>query len=237
MEKKQNDNVVFYGPLPVSKPCPILKPNDKIQLQPTVHPVAITPYISLEGEEGQNAVAENEEVAKEEKGVKRASARVAGVLMMLFVVVCVVLFAFSMSKKYPIASIEQYVSLNYFFKMFERMFAEKQFTQFNMVFVPYLIAVGVLCGLVNFILALIATITGKRRGYSLFAFITFITFVVAAFYEMHFFSQIKDIANLLSKPYGWPCLTLIIIGCADLIVAFICGLICPKHKVVETVEF
>lgn len=237
MEKKQNDNVVFYGPLPVNKPCPIIKPNDKIQLQPTVHPVAITPYISLEGEEGQNAAADNEEIVAEEKGAKRVSARVAGVLMMVFVVVCIILFAFSMAKKYPIGAAEQYISLKYFWKMFETMVAEKQFAKFDMVFVPYLITVGVVCGAVNFILALIATITGKRKGYSLFAFITFITFVVAAFYEMHFFSQIKDIGNLLSKDCGWPCLMLIIIGCADLIVAFICGLICPKHKVVETVEF
>lgn len=239
MEKKQNDRVVFYGPLPVSNPCPIIKPNDKIQLQPTVQPVAITPYISLEGENesvADDKAAENEDAVPAKKE-KRASARVAGVVMMVFTVVCILLFAFSLIKPYPIAAAENYISLRYFLRMYKAMFDNRQFTQFATVFVPYLIAVGVIAGVVNFILALVATITGRRKGYTLFAFITFITFVVAAFYEMKFFSQIKQLPNLLSRECGWPCLMLIIIGVADLIFAGVCNMICPKHKVVETVEF
>ena len=45
-ENVKNEKVVFYAPLPVNKPYPIIRPSEKIQLQPTVNPVAIVPYLS-----------------------------------------------------------------------------------------------------------------------------------------------------------------------------------------------
>lgn len=239
MEKNENNQkVVFYGPLPVSKPYPIVKPSDRIQLQPTVHPVAITPFIAMEGEEhNSEAEAANAETPATEKKEKRLSARIGGLVIIFIVIASMAFLIVSMFKNYPVAAIEKYASLSYFYELYEFMFATKQFANFELVFVPYLIAVAYLAMVVNLVKALIAVITGRRMGYTLFAFISFVTLVVASFYQMKFFSHIKDIGNLLSYPYGWPCIMLIIIGFANLIFAMISNLICPKHKIVESVEF
>ena len=48
-ENVKNEKVVFYAPLPVNKPYPIIRPSEKIQLQPTVNPVPgdkIVGYVS-----------------------------------------------------------------------------------------------------------------------------------------------------------------------------------------------
>ena len=181
MDNKE-EKVVFYGPLPVNKPCPIPRPNEKIQLQPTVNPVAIAPYISYGDEEetvAQSAGDKTEIAAR--KSEKRVSARIGGIIAFIISLASILLFVFSFAKKYPIGAIEKYASLGYFADMFRTMFENKQFTQFSLVFVPYLIAVAYVAIAVNLVLSLVAVFTGKRRGYSLFAFIAFLALVVAAF--------------------------------------------------------
>lgn len=121
--------------------------------------------------------------------------------------------------------------------MFDVMLKTHEFAKFDVVFVPYLIAIAYVAIAVNFILSIIAISTGKRIGFTLCAVIAFLCFVVAAFYEMKFFSQIKNLGNLLSRDCGWPSIMLIIIGGANLVFAFVCNIICPKHRIQETVEF
>lgn len=239
MEKNRNDKVVFYGPLTVDKPCPIIKPNDKIQLQPTVYPVAIVPYISNEGEEAEEAKTPEELAAEEKeqrKKERRPSARVSGALMFVITLISAILVIFSAVDSYPIAAIEKYTSLGYFVDLGRQMVATNQYTQFGLVFVPYLLLVASVAGFINFVLSIVALITGKRMGYTLCAFVVFLVLAVAAFYQMKFFSGIKELNNLLSREYGWACIMLIIIGAANLLTAFVCSLICPKNKIVETVE-
>lgn len=235
----KNEQEIFFGPLPVSKPCPILKPSEKIQLQPTVSPVAITPFIALEDDGVKTApealAEEKKKVADKSSG--RASARVGGSVMLVFTLLSVLVFVFSAVKIYPIAAAEQYLSIGYFYELIEFMFQFKQFTQFDLVFAPYLVLIGYIAVAVNFILAVIAIAFGKRMNFSICAIITFLTFVVAAFYEMKLFSGIKAMGNLLSRPEGWDCLMLIIMAVVNLLVAWVAAMICPKHRVIETVEF
>ena len=237
-ENVKNENVVFYAPLPVNKPYPIIRPSEKIQLQPTVNPVAIVPYLSAGEEEETVAQAASEQqtvVARKTGG--RASARVSGVLMFIVATLSIILFGLSFAAKYPIAGAEKYISLKYFTDMFDMMFSTNEFAKFDIVFVPYLIAIAYVAILTNFILSIVAICTGKRMGFTLCAVIALICFVIAAFYEMKFFSEIKNLGNLLSRDCGWPSVMLIIIGGANLVFAFICNIICPKHRIQETVEF
>lgn len=237
MENK-DEKVVFYAPLPVNKPYPIVRPSEKIQLQPTVNPVAIVPYLS-QGEEEETVArpaAETQKVAAK-KNVGRPSARVSGAVMIIVTVLSMLLLGFSFADKYPIAGAEKYIGLGYFAKMYETMFATSEFVKFDVVFVPYLIAVAYAAILANFIMAFVSLITGKRLGYTICSFVAFICMVVAAFYEMKFFTGIKELGNLLSRDCGWPVIMLIIIGGANLVFAFVCNIICPKHKIQETVEF
>lgn len=237
-ENVKNEKVVFYAPLPVNKPYPIIRPSEKIQLQPTVNPVAIVPYLSA-GEEEETvaqSAAERQTVAAR-KTEKRASARVSGVLMFIIATLSIILFGLSFAAKYPIAGAEKYISLKYFADMFDVMLKTHEFAKFDVVFAPYLIAVAYVAIAVNFILSIIAISTGKRIGFTPCAVIAFLCFVVAAFYEMKFFSQIKNLGNLLSRDCGWPSVMLIIIGGANLVFAFVCNIICPKHRIQETVEF
>ena len=95
-ENVKNEKVVFYAPLPVNKPYPIIRPSEKIQLQPTVNPVAIVPYLSA-GEEEETvaqSAAEQQTVAAR-KTEKRASARVSGVLMLIIATLSIILFGLS----------------------------------------------------------------------------------------------------------------------------------------------
>ena len=140
-ENVKNEKVVFYAPLPVNKPYPIIRPSEKIQLQPTVNPVAIVPYLSA-GEEEETvaqSAAEQQTVAAR-KTEKRASARVSGVLMLIIATLSIILFGLSFAAKYPIAGAEKYISLKYFADMFDVMLKTHEFAKFDIVFAPYLIA-------------------------------------------------------------------------------------------------
>lgn len=237
-ENVKNDKVVFYGPLPVNRPYPIVRPNEKIQLQPTVNPVAIVPYLSA-GEEEETiaqSASETQEVASRATG-KRASARVSGVIMLIITVLSALLFGLSFATKYPIAGAEKYISLGYYTEMIDAMFKLRIFTEFELVFAPYLVLVAYVAIFINLILSIVAICTGKRIGFTFCAVVAFLCMVVASFYEMKFFTKIKDLGNLLSRECGWPSVMLIIIGGVNLVFAFICNIICPKHRIQETVEF
>lgn len=73
-ENVKNEKVVFYAPLPVNKPYPIIRPSEKIQLQPTVNPVAIVPYLSAGEEEetvAQSAAEQQTVAARKTENARR----------------------------------------------------------------------------------------------------------------------------------------------------------------------
>lgn len=239
-KKNYKDEDVFYGPLPVSAPEPILKPNEHIQLQPIVNPVAIVPYISYDNINGlpqsnQGALAE-ENAYDEAVPVKKTKNRVCGLIMLLISLLTFTPFVLALFNPYPLASLEKYVGVNNIIAGYKDIITNKKFTNLKTAFPVYLLTIGLISVFVNTIKSMIALIGGKRKGYGTAGVFVFVTFIVSALFYFGF-GNIKNIAGITTYDNGWACLTLMILGAVNLIFAIICTLICPKQYKIDTVDF
>lgn len=230
MEKENRDDVIFYGPLPVDRPCPVPKPNSRIQLAPTVYPIALVPYVADAGEE---AAPDEEELEQHER---KLAARMCGLLMFAIVAVSAVMFILASVKPFPVqGKAGKVMNLGFYTSRFGSAF--RHGSAFADAFPAGLVVIGIAAFAVNMVCSVAAMISGKRIGYGICAFVTFMTFAVAALYRIGIFSaDFASVPGVLNKEYGWASVMLLIIGSANALAAFLCACFCPKNPVVNNVD-
>ncbi|MEG2456752.1 MAG: hypothetical protein RSB08_02895, partial [Clostridia bacterium] len=236
-EKDYKPEDVFYGPLPVSEPQPILRPTKKIQLQSTVHPVAITPYITYEGDGQDNGNPKTKSEVVDDKAVaavpKKGGARIAGLCMLLLSMVALCPFVLSMISPFPISSLQKYIEVINLPSEIQKIISAKSFAKIGANLTVYLISIGLLAGVVNILKSLYALISGKRKGYIFFAIITLVCFSVAAISE-YGFGNMSNIGGLFKN---WTSITYLASGLLNFIFALVISLICRKQPKFDVVEF
>lgn len=231
--EKDIDAEVFYGPLPIAEPYAIPKPSKAVSIQPTVAPIAITPYISFESDEEKPSPNIEEAPLEAAKPAKKGKTRFAGFFIFLISIVCITPFIMSFYANFPIASLEKYFRLLNLLDSW-KLIVENGAYKPDAVSIPvYLSSVGILALTINGLKGLVALFTGNRKGYIFFGFVAMVVFVVQGLYVFGF-SKLAQIATIFSQP---ECVVYISIGLLSFISALIMTLICPKVRNLELTEF
>lgn len=230
MENENIDSGIIYAPLPVDKPCPVLRPNSRIQLAPTVYPVALVPYVARPEDD---AAPDEEEAGKEEN---KLPVRLCGLMMFTVIVFTIVMFVLAALNPFPFEGKAGKV-LNIGFYTSRMAAAFKPGSEFADAFPSGLIVIGLVACAVNLFWSVVAMLAGKRPGYGVAAFVMFMTFAVAALYRMGIFSsEIMNITKVLDTEYGWASIMLLIICSVNALAAFLCACICPKNHIVDKAD-
>lgn len=230
MENENTDRRIIYAPLPVDRPYPVPRPSSRIQLAPTVYPVAISPFITETEEEASLIPAEKE------KTESRLPVQLCGLAMFTVIVFTAVMFILGALKTFPLkGKAGEVMNLGYFVSRFGTAF--KPGSVFEEAFPAGLVIIGLVACAVNLVLSIVAMVTGKRPGYGIAAFVMFMSFAIAALCRLGVFSSdIVNIAHVLDREYGWASVMLLIICSANALVAFLCACICPKDPIVGKVD-
>lgn len=231
--EKQLDAEIFYGPLPIDEPFAIPKPSKTVSIQPTVAPIAITPYITFEGDEEKRAPEADDTPLEALAPVKKGKARFAGFFMLLVSLVCIAPFVMSLFANFPIASLEKYFRILNLKESWTLIVSNKAFKPDAVSIPVYLATLGILALIINGLKGLFALLGGKRKGYIFSGFVAMVAFVVQGLYVFGF-SKLSQIATIFSQP---ECVVYISMGLLSFISALIMTLICPKVRNLDLTEF
>lgn len=239
-KKNKNNKKAFYGQLPVSKPEPILSPDEHIQLQTIVNPVAIVPYISYEQQPDEiNQLSQSKAKSfsyTQPVPIKKAKNRVCGALMLLILLLSLMPFVLSLFSPYPFAYLEEYIGVNNIINDYKEIVTNKLFTNVKVAFPAYMVTIGIIALVINLFKATIALVWGSRKGYAVAGFFVFLSFTICGLF-LFGFGNIKNIAQIINYSNGWHSITLMSIGVINFVFSIICTIICPKKYKIDTVNF
>jgi hypothetical protein len=231
VEKKSD---VFYAQLPVCAPQPILKPSKKIQLQPTVFPVAIAPYISFEGDRsvGAESAPTVEAVAVDNTSFDKKKIRIAGVIMAVLTLALLAPYVIVLLAPSSAAFMgKKFIVVVQMLENVDNATVRNSALRSGSCWTIMLCAIALVLNLLKSLV--ISAVFGKRSGYIFFGLVVFVGFVAYALADFGF-ANLKNIAKIVENS---PSIIFMVAGLVYFIAAIVTSAICPKVNKLDSAEF